>query len=626
MTMASGKVVGSAAELIAAAAHHLLDDDPEAAIATLGEATRFGESDMLLHFVTALVAWYLGDLAKALALTRTCHDQAPMNGTVAEILASLYAQSGDLLESLYFGKLATALGEDAVISAWVPARFPSFGQAFLSIQDKPLLAQARFLLANGKVVEALDKARQHVDVAAEDDEGRLFYTETLLRAGQGGIALDVIGPLMARASLAPAAASLLARTLAAGGEAAAARRWHDQACSAAPDDAAIAAARVADAPWLGVDRQTAAAWAAEWTARFTKPAKLGRRRPVGDRLVIGYLVSHFPDRADAAAVAAVASMHERPAVMTIGYGVGPQIWDENAPLRGAFDKWRDVTGIDPATLARTISADEVDILIDAGGFASPVNLQMLARVNSAVRVAWLGETGFFERTLYDATLSSRRARTPASGDVWTTEYGSYPLLRDWTGARQRTVDAACRFGADARFAQLDGQTVALWCAILAATPHAVLLLRVNDLAQGTNIARLIERFGRDLAARIDVLDAAVPDDLYRQVDVALVPLLTVSPRPASEAIACGVPLIALGDGGSWQSCAALLRDVGLDDLVMPTPQAYIERAVDLAALPAKRAEAASRMATLADGAKHIPLEIAKAIELAGRAALGKAAA
>jgi protein O-GlcNAc transferase len=625
--MDGSKMAQSASELIAVAARNLLDDDPEEAIASLAQAARFGGSDVPLHFVTALVSWYLGDIARALALTRACHEQAPMNGTVAEVLASLYAQSGDLLESLYFGKLATALGEDPIMRPWLPTRFPKFGQAFLSIQDKPLLAQARLLLGNGKLVPALDKARQHVDVAPEDDEGRIFYAETLLRAGQAGIALDVARPFIARGAFAPAASSALARVLAGAGDADAARWWHDQSCLAAPDDAAVAAARVADAPWLGVDGQTAAAWAAEWTARFTKPAKPRHRRPVGDRLVVGYLVSQFLDRADGAAVAAVASVHERAVVTTIGYGTGSQMWDENVLLRGTFDKWRDVAGIDPPTLARTIAADEVDILIDAGGFAAPANLQTLARVNTALRVAWLGAIGPLDRTLYDAVLSFRRDRA-AGGDVevWAPDCGIYPLLRDWTSPVEHSDDPACRFGADARFAQLDGETVSLWRAILAAAPRSVLLLRANDLAQGANVAELIERVGGDLAARIDLIDAIVPDDFYRQVDVALAPARTVSPRPAGEASACGVPLVALGNGGPWQSCAGFLDAIGCGDLVAATAQSYIRRASELAASPAKRVAAVTRSRALADRGKHVAADIAMAIEQAGRMALGKAAA
>jgi hypothetical protein len=623
----SSKVTDEAGKLVATAARHLVDDEPEAAVAALSEAARIDSGYMPLNFVTALISWYLGDAAKALTLVRACHEQAPMNGTVAEVLASLYAQSGNLMESLYFGKLATALGHDPVMGPWIPARFPSFGQAFLSIQDKPFLARARLLLGNGKLGPALDTARQHVEIASEDDEGRIFYAETLLRAGQAGIAVDVVEPLIARRALPPAASSTLARVLAGAGDAAAARLWHDRSCLAAPDDAGIAAARIADAPWLGVDGEIAAVWAAQWTARFTKPAKPRGRRPVGDRLVIGYLVSQFLDRADGAAVAAVASLHGRPAVTTIGYGTGPQMWDENVLLRGAFDKWRDVAGIDPPTLARTISADEVDILIDAGGFAAPINLQTLARVNTALRVAWLGAIGPLDRRLYDAVLSFRRDRA-AGGDVevWAPGCGIYPLLRDWTRPVEHSDDPACRFGADARLAQLDGETVTLWRAVLASAPQSVLLLRANDLTQGANVARLIDRVGGDLAARIDLIDADAPDDFYRQVDVALAPARTVSPRSAAEATACGVPLVALGDGRPWQSCAGFLEAAGFGDLVGATAQSYVQRAFELAASPTKRLAAAARSGALADRGKHVAAGIAAAIEQAGRTALGKAAA
>ena len=60
--------------------------------------------------------------------------------------------------------------------------------------------------------------------------------------------------------------------------------------------------------------------------------------------------------------------------------------------------------------------------------------------------------------------------------------------------------------------------------------------------------------------------------------------------------------------------------------VAASSQAYVERAVELAASPAKRAETASRIAAFADGAEHVATDIARTIEQKGRAALSKAAA
>jgi len=71
--------------LVAEAARCLAADDAAAAVGALAAAAGRDPEYMPLHFVTALVAWSLGDVAKSLALARDCHERDPMNGTVAEV-------------------------------------------------------------------------------------------------------------------------------------------------------------------------------------------------------------------------------------------------------------------------------------------------------------------------------------------------------------------------------------------------------------------------------------------------------------------------------------------------------------------------------------------------------------
>src|ERR1700722_17303270 len=70
------------------------------------------ERALAARFVLALTAWKMGRLDWALTLMREGHDRAPMNGSIAEALASLPAQSGNMVESVYVAKLATALGTE----------------------------------------------------------------------------------------------------------------------------------------------------------------------------------------------------------------------------------------------------------------------------------------------------------------------------------------------------------------------------------------------------------------------------------------------------------------------------------------------------------------------------------
>lgn len=624
--MAGHDNASTAHDLVAEAARRLADHDEEGAIAALTTVATRGSDDPGLHFVTALVAWSLHDTAKALTVAKSCFERDPGNGTAAELVASLAAQVGDLVESLFYGKLAIALPPDQTMQSWLPAGFPLFDEAFLTIQDKPLLSRAKLLAAGGKLNDALDSARQHVEVAPDDAEGRKFYAGLLLRAGRAALAVEAIGPVVQSRGATPAAQSLLARSFAAAGEGAAAALWHDRACLAAPDDAEIAARRVADAPWIGVERQQYDAWVKEWLDRFSPPAKPRRRRPAGDKLVIGYLVSQFGDRRDAAAVAAVARAHTRPGVSVVGYGLGALSWAENAVLGGAFDKWRDISGVDAPTLAKMISGDGIDVVIDVGGFAAPGHLAALARVSSAVRAAWIADSAGLEGRIYDAIIAPRIAPNATDVEIWRMPRGGYPLLRDWNRRLDRIVDAACRFGADVRLPQIDPKTVLLWRRVLEATPGASLLLRANDMEPGANVGRLIDRFGRELAAHVDVVAVSEADEFYRQVDVVLAPQRGNSPRMAAEALANGVPVIAMEGGGPWQPYSALLRELGLADYVAATAEDYVSLAAALATSSERRASAAGAVAPIAAAGESGAAAIAAAIEQAARMTLGKAAA
>jgi protein O-GlcNAc transferase len=610
-------------EAVAEAAHHLGLGDIEAALAALRVAETHDADALRLQFLAALAAWHMRDIAQALALMQSCFDRDPNNGTVAEVLASLYAQSGELIDSLFYGKVATALGPDPIMHGWIPPAFPSFGRAFLSIEDKPLLTQSRLLLAGGKRTQALDKARQQVQVAPRDAEGREFYAGLLLEAGRAASAIETLETLTRADAPAPAVMSLMGRCLAAVGEAEAAARWHERACVAAPAEAAIAAAHIADSPWLCVAPEQRDAWVKDWADRFTRPAKARRLRRPGTALAVGYLVSHVGDPGDAAAVAAVARAHRQRGTIIIGYGRGAQAWDENAALAGAFDKWRDITDIDHATLAKTFASDALDVVIDVCGFAAPEALRALARLDTALRVAWIAASPGLDGRIYDAVIGQRAATAGIA--CWQPTGGAYPLLRDWTRRRAHIPDRDCRFGSDVPLAQIDDVTAELWRSVLAAAPGAKILLRGNDLDTPANVARLVRRFG-ELAGRIDLVSAAQADEFYREVDVALAPRRGGSARMAAEALACGVPVLALATGGGWEPYAALLRDLGLAELAAPTPGEYVALATGLAASPERRQRVAATIAPIAMRGEGSAALIAGAVEEAAREALGRAAA
>ena len=550
----------------------------EAALGILTPLIESGQSSIAARFVLAMTAWRMGRLDWSLELINGCHESAPMDGTIAEAMASLQAQVGDVVESIYAGKLATALGPASPLMEFLPAGFPPFDVAYRAIKERPLLASAKQHLAAGRIADAVDKARQQVAINGDDSESRDFYAAAVLRAGRASDTVEQLYRLESEGCDSGALASLYARSLAAVGDHAASRRWHAQAQSLASQDPDITAARIADGTWLETPEAIATAGEA-WSKQFCPPPKPRAWRQPEERMVIAYLVAKLADPYDAAAIAAVARAHDRKNVRVIGYGTGAQSWDENLELRGCFDSWQDIGALDGATLARYAGQDRVNVLIDASGFAAPKGLQALARVATAVRVSWLGNSAALRAPIYDAHIASSGG---GKGD-WCVD-GGYPTPQPIT-IPARIDHAVPQFGSEVSLAQLCEDTVAAWSQILRAVPEAKLLLRIADAGSG-NVDRLVSRFGRELAARIDLVAAERFEFFYARLDVALAPWRGVSPRMAAEASACRVPIVALARSSAVEPYGAFLRGVcaGVPHLAGDADD-YVRRAVALARTP-----------------------------------------
>lgn len=553
--------------------------DTDAALGLLSPLVASGDPSLAARFLLGMMAWQMGRLDGALDLVRECHEQDPMDGTIAEALASLYAQCGNPVESIYAAKLATALGGHGALAVLVPPGFPPFELAYAAIKEQPRRATAQRDLAAGRFEDAIENARQHVALEGGDGAGRAFYAALLLRAGRACDAVDEMRVIADEAARSAPLASLYGRSLAAAGEFAAALRWHADALALAPADAAIAAARLADGRWLDEPHalaQRGAGWAQTFCPRRRQqPA----RRAAGQKIVIAYLVSALDDRGSEAAVAAVARAHDRARFTVIGYGDGAQSWDANAALSGAFDRWQDVASLDAATIARCFAHDGVDVVIDASGFAAPHCVLALARAERALRLSWLGNPAALAAPVYDARIAA--ASDHETQATWPIA-GGYPVPRAQPRER-RAGGGALQFGADVALPQLGADTVALWSAILRQAGDAKLLLRAGDTSRGA-VDRLVARFGGELAARIDLVSAERFEDFYALVDVALAPRRGCSPRLAAEAVACGVPLVAFAAASAIEPYGAFLNGLGFAAAhTVANDGDYVRRALGFAA-------------------------------------------
>lgn len=596
-----GRSAGSAAE----AARLLARGEVLEAVELIEAARQHDPHNPQIRFLLAFVAWRMFDLVRAMQLLTDLAEEAPNSGTYAEALATMKALVGDLTEALFYGKLGTALPKDPALQALVPPDFPAFGDAFLGINERPLVAVAAGLENQGRLREAAKALEQHVRLFPDDRVPAERLARLLLMSGREAEAVQQVGALVGARDA--AALSLLGRASAAIGDAEGAAALHEAATALAPGDAAVVGAAVRDSRWFEPDADRRSKATEAWLARFAAGPRSARPfAPRGDKLRIGYLVAGIAGSPLAASVAAVARQHDRTAVEVRGYGFGELASDSNIGLRGGFDEWRDVSRIDPRTLARILEGDALDLVIDASGLRAPDGLIALSLANLPLRCGWLCLPEGIAGAPYDRWLTCDGMA--AAGDALHVSLGPTHIAASGKPIpRLDPVGSGLRIGFDITPREMTPETIDLLRRIAAAVPGAQIMIFDHGFSQPIVVDRLIAQLG-DAAAHTDVVKAAEMRAFLAQVDLVVVPPSAETPRGAAEAIGHGVPALVVGRS----TAAAIARNAGLADLAVADEAAAIKVICGLAEDGAKLAGAwaAAQSAVAAFEGRRIAAAIA----------------
>ncbi len=551
-----------------------------------------------------VLAYHHGRIKTAVEALTRAHELYPNEALYTEMLAVLYAMAGNLADATYFAKLSMTRGIDEVTLLLLPSSLPSFTQSLSQIKAKPLLASAEAQEAARYHAAAAELYERHLVFFPDDAAALHGLARCLLASGQPGQAMDFLSNLPADASA--TTASLYGAVWTALGEAGTAETHHRRAMQIAPDDAVVSCAALCDAvlaPAVTAANlaNMAASLAASLQAREPAPVEPLVRPPVA----IGWLVSGTRDVRDLAVVSALVSALNSRRFKPTFYGYGPNDAPLNAPLRNCAGQWRDISECDPHTLAEIIGGDGIDVLVDIGGHGAPNHITALALGAAPWQVSWLGNP---------STLGLAGVTELADEHEFTVESGSTRRLPLLHGVYCRDLPPPLRriaahrpptFGADIQVAQLHPDLLAAWAEIFTRVPDGILALRDHGFLEAGLIEPLSERFRlAGLAERVDIIsgDGAA---FYDQVDVMLAPFVEINPHPAIEALAQGVPVLALaGKGRHRRQSAALLRRNSLSAFAFDDEVDYVTAAVCLGQSADARAEA---FATIADALAEAPL-------------------
>lgn len=276
--------------------------------------------------------------------------------------------------------------------------------------------------------------------------------------------------------------------------------------------------------------------------------------------------------------------------------------DMTTRFEGYADLWRPMHEVNTLTAAKIIAGDDLDVLMDASGFAEDPRFLLLAMRPAPKQVSWLGlpQIGGIEGidcVLGDAQtikndktyVTDEKCIQLDSPLVTITPFGFMPDVNKSPAKSRDHVT----FGGHLEPARLNEETASLWCSALEAVPDATLLLG-NPINFHPDTRDFAEKLFKDRGVsdriRIDQYDenaglSPIDEEVgfYSRIDVLLDTTPVNGGLELCRALWMGVPVLTLA-GKRRQSLmgASILSAARRPDWIAKTPKEFAKRAGKLA--------------------------------------------
>jgi len=290
--------------------------------------------------------------------------------------------------------------------------------------------------------------------------------------------------------------------------------------------------------------------------------------------------------------------------------------DMTASMQQHVLHWRFIESVDDAKAASLIVADKIDILVDLSGLTAGHRLPLFACRPAPLQVTWLGYPATTGLSRMDYRIVDAYTDPEGLTEQWHTEtlwrlpevFSVYSPPAEAppvapTPAKERGY---VTFGTFNNYNKLNDEVLDLWAEILLRVPDSRMLLKSFAFQHAQTREHVMAVFEKRGIARerIRVLepDKGLAEHLsrYGELDIGLDPFPYCGTTTTCEALWMGVPVISLtGQTHRARVGFSQLSNIGLPELAVPDKEAYIDKAVELAAdleaLDALRAGMRERM-------------------------------
>lgn len=325
------------------------------------------------------------------------------------------------------------------------------------------------------------------------------------------------------------------------------------------------------------------------------PLNISFQRTNKRHLTIGYVSADFRAHAVASLIAELFEVHDRTRYRINGYSLwNDKDTDIGQRIRAAFDKFVDLHGVEPASAARFIAEDDVDILVDLTGHTQHAEPRIFAFRPAPVQINYLGYPGTLGSAHIDYMIVDSTT-APAANEKAFTEALVYMPDSYQVNDRKRYIDYAnasrsaygldddtivyCNLGS---LKKLTPNVFSTWINILRRVPKSALWLYVQSNSAIANL----QREARDQGISPDRLHFAprVTNEKhlarYSSADLFLDTHPYNAHTTASDALWGGCPVLTfMGSAFHGRVAASLLKAVGMPELIVTSWAEYEDLAV-----------------------------------------------
>jgi predicted O-linked N-acetylglucosamine transferase (SPINDLY family) len=347
--------------------------------------------------------------------------------------------------------------------------------------------------------------------------------------------------------------------------------------------------------------------------RIAAVAPLSRSPPRSDKIRVGYFSADLRTHPVALLAAGLFESHDRAKFEVTAFAFGPETNDAMVSrLAKAFDRFIDVrakSNFEVAALARELG---IDIAIDLNGFTGHCRAEVFALRAAPVQINFLGfpgtmGAGFMDYLLADGMVVPRAqqrhyaekiAYLPNSFMPFDSSYAiaDKKFTRQELGLPSNGFVFCCFNNSHKILPDVFDR----WMRILGRTENSVLWLQQSNETVADNLRKEAGQRGIDGGRLIFANRVASLSEHVARIRAADL-FLDTSPFNAHatslDTLWAGVPLLTYpGETFASRVAASLVRTAGLPELIAGSPSQYEEKAVELAADPARLGELRRKLA------------------------------